>query len=75
MPEPIFPGSLELERADRTPPRWIKRRIRQRAHRLAMDAFQGTYHQAVTAMLLAWHEKKLDVRLIDFWEPAGEERT
>jgi hypothetical protein len=63
MAYPVFPGRIRLP-TERTPPRWVKRKINERAHELARRA----YVAAVIAMLEEYQRGTLRVRLIDFWE-------
>jgi hypothetical protein len=60
---PIFPGCIRLP-TERTPSERVRRRIAERAHRIAV----ATYHQAVEKMLEEYRQRKLKAALIDFWD-------
>jgi hypothetical protein len=63
MSYPIFTSGRIRLPTERTPSERVKRRIYERAHRIAVE----TYHQAVEAMLAEWRARKLKAALIEFW--------
>jgi hypothetical protein len=63
MAYPIFTSGRIRLPTERTPSERVRRRIAERAHRIAVE----TYHQAVEKMLEEWRQRKLKAAFIEFW--------